>query len=125
MIDLVFLLLIFFMTGSTMISYLKDQRVVLPVAEDAQIPNAIRARYLVNVYADGTYADEHGEKKSLSELGTHMRAAIMAEPGIRLFVRPDRRVAHGAVRKLVDTAREAGIEKVIFSAYTRDDGRRP
>ncbi len=120
MIDLVFLLLIFFMTGSTMITYLQDPRVALPVADAAQVPRTLRSRTLVNVYENGTYADEHGNILSLDELGERFRAALMADPGVRLFVRSDRRVAHGAVRRLLDVASDAGLDRVIFAAYTAE-----
>jgi biopolymer transport protein ExbD len=120
MIDLVFLLLIFFMTGSTMFSYLQDPRVALPVADAAQVPRTLRSRLLVNVYENGTYADEQGHTMSLEELREHFRGALLADPGIRLFVRSDRRVAHGAVRRLLNTAADAGLDRVIFAAYTTD-----
>ena len=120
MIDLVFLLLIFFMTSSTIITYLKDQRVMLPVAEDARVPKAVKQRVIINVYENGDAGDEHGVRLSRTEMAARLRAAVGARPEVRLQIRPDRRVAHGAVKQVLETAREAGIRNVIFTAYTSD-----
>ena len=118
MIDLVFLLLIFFMTSSSMITYLKDQKVELPIADTAQVPKSMQSRYLINVYEEGSYGDDHGTAMSLVEFKKAIQGLHVANPGFRLFIRADRRATHGAVRKLMDIAREVGVHHIIFSTYT-------
>ena len=118
MIDLVFLLLIFFMTSSSMITFLKDRNVELPVAESAQVPKSVKSRLLVNVYAEGTYGDDRGSALSLADVKQDMQGLIVANPGFRLFIRADRRSAHRSVREFLDVARDVGVQQVIFSTFT-------
>ena len=120
MIDLVFLLLIFFMTSSTIITYLKDKAVSLPVATDARVPKLITPRVVVNVYPDGAFADERGRALNQTSLRAYLNQAATKEPDVRLLVRPDRSVAHASVQALLKEARGAGIHDIIFAAYTSD-----
>ena len=120
MIDLVFLLLIFFMTSSTLITFLKDRRVDLPVADEARVPLVVTARFIVNVYEDGSIGDEHGRALTPPDLTRRLRADRARLPSLRLHVRPDRRVAHAAVHRVLTAARDAGVTDVVFGAYTSD-----
>jgi biopolymer transport protein ExbD len=119
LIDLVFLLLIFFMTSSTIITYLKDSRIDLPISEDARVPKAVAHRILINVYEDGRLGDEHGAPIDPETLERRLRNA--APQGAKIQIRPDRRVKHGDVRQVLNAARRAGIEEVIFTAYTSEN----
>jgi biopolymer transport protein ExbD len=120
MIDLVFLLLIFFMTSSTIITYLKDRRVELPVAEDAQAPVRGSARVVINVYADGTLGDERGNPLSRERLPSYFRQAQLRDPEVKVHVRPDRRVAHISVKQVLAAAKEVELYDVVFSAHPID-----
>jgi len=119
LIDLVFLLLIFFMTSSTIITYLKDSRIDLPISEDARVPEAVTHRVLINVYEDGRLGDEHGAPIDPATLEDRFRK--LAALGTKVQVRPDRRVKHGDVKQVLNAARSAGIEEVIFTAYTSEN----
>lgn len=120
MIDLVFLLLIFFMTSSTLITFLKDHRVTLPVAESARVPRHLATRFVINVYPDGGYGDERGKPVLEEDLADHIQRELKRRPGRRLQIRADRRTAHAAVKRVLRVARAQGLDQVIFSAYTTD-----
>ena len=53
MIDLVFLLLIFFMVSSTLITYRKDPDVIIPVATAGKVPKDIQGRVILNILTTG------------------------------------------------------------------------
>ena len=78
MIDLVFLLLIFFMVTANMITYKKDKRVVVPIASDAKVPEIIEGRVVLNVLEDGSVVDT--EKRVLSHEDV---TQIMSQPKSR------------------------------------------
>ena len=120
LIDLVFLLLIFFMTSSTLITFLKDKRVELPIAEQARVPIAATPRLIVNVYENGSIGDEHGRRIDEAKLRHLMRTTIERNPLVRAHIRPDRHVAHAAVQRVLNVARGVGITDVVFAAYTSD-----
>lgn len=118
MIDLVFLLLIFFMTSSTMLAFVKDQRVSLPVSTESRVPRVIGPRVVVNVYEDGTWGDERGNAMTEAEVEETIRRATNRNPDSRLQVRADGRAAHGAVKQVLAASRRAGVTDVLFSTHT-------
>ncbi|MCB1228895.1 MAG: biopolymer transporter ExbD [Verrucomicrobiae bacterium] len=120
MIDLVFLLLIFFMVSSTLITYRKDPNVKIPVASDGKVPGNVRNRIILNVYEDGTVKRDSGEAISLEQVETLMRAEKEADPRVKLHVRADRVAAHAKVKEVIDASARGGVVNVIFSTYITD-----
>lgn len=121
LIDLVFLLLIFFMSGSTMITYAKDKRVKIPIAEDAKVPELVKSRVVLNVYADGVVRDEKRVREYTPEDVTELMAQAKArDPATRLHLRADRRVRHEVVKRVIAASAEAGVNDIILSTYITD-----
>ena len=121
MIDMVFLLLIFFMAGSAMITFHRDKRVVVPVAQDAKVPELVAARTIINVYADGTIRDERGRRQlTVDEVRGILAAAKASDPGTRLHLRADRRVPHEYVKRVITASAEAGVNEVIIGTFVSD-----
>ena len=120
MIDLVFLLLIFFMVSSTLITYWKDPDVVIPIATAGKVPKDIQGRVILNVLTTGMVRDEFGEVLGLTEVENRMRQAKAANPGVRLHLRADRMAAHEHVKKVIDASAEGGVTNVIFSTFATE-----
>ena len=91
MIDLVFLLLIFFMVTANLVTFKKDPRVVVPVASDAVVPELIEGRVVMNVLQDGSIVDTEGKVMSTSELEQFMSQAKAKNAKTRLHLRADAR----------------------------------
>jgi len=117
MIDLVFLLLIFFMIASTMITYQKDDNVVIPIASAGKVPDKISGRIVINVYEDGTIKSEFGAVYSLAELENVMRKAKEEDEDVRLHVRADARANHRKVKDVIAASARGGVTKTYFSTY--------
>ncbi len=117
MIDLVFLLLIFFMIASTLITYKKDERVQIPIAASARVPKEIRDRVIINVYNDGSIADESSNPLSLDQVEVMMTQAKAKNPNARLHLRADARVPHKEVKEVVAASAKGGVNTVIFSTH--------
>ena len=120
MIDLVFLLLIFFMVASTAITYKKDKRVNIPVALDSEMPKDVGNRFILNVLKDGSLFDENGDSMTLEKITAHMREKVAVIPHYRLHVRADAGVAHEKVREVIDASAKGGVADAIFSTYNRE-----
>jgi len=120
MIDLVFLLLIFFMIASTMITYQKDDRVTIPVALDSQVPNSVTSRIVFNVLMDGQVADEAGTMVSLDQVEQLVAAAKAESPALKLHLRADAKARHDKVNEVIAASARAGVSEVIFSTYVID-----
>ncbi len=120
MIDMVFLLLIFFLTSSQMITHRIDPTVKVPVADTARVPREQIGRIVFNVRENGDITGEWGDMVTPDQV-TRMVARRRADtPGLRLHVRADRRTPHEAVQKLIAASAEAGVSDVIFSTFIRD-----
>lgn len=118
MIDLVFLLLIFFMVASTMITYRKDKRVTIPIASDAKVPELIDGRVIINVYADGKVRDESGAVEYQPEQIEQLMAEAKARnPNTRLHLRADKAASHKSVKAVISASARGGVNHIIFSTY--------
>lgn len=121
MIDMVFLLLIFFMVASHLTS-LERVPVPLPVADKAKVPEEARDRQLITILAE----DETGEKAhifmnlqevSLEEFGAEISKQYEADENIQVYLRADRRVKHKYIKAVMASCAEAGIVDIIFGTF--------
>ena len=120
MIDLVFLILIFFMIASTAIRFKQDKNVSIPVADKAEVPEMIEGRVIINVYPDGSTYDEESRPVSLEEIEVLMAQARSKNPNTRLHLRADKTVRHEMVKKVIQASSRGGVNQVIFSTYVTD-----
>jgi len=120
MIDLVFLLLVFFMVAANVITYPKDPNVVIPVASDAKVPELVKGRVVINVYEDGTLKTVKGGSLSVDQLTAVMRQARAGNPDARLHLRADRDVPYRHIREASRASAAGGVPTVIFSTYQTD-----
>ncbi len=120
MIDLVFLILIFFMIASTAIRFRQDENVTIPVADQAKVPEMIDGRVIINVYEDGRTFDENSNPVTLAEIELMMARAKSSNPQARLHLRADREARHESVKKVIEASSRGGVNQVIFSTYVTD-----
>lgn len=115
MIDMVFLLLIFFMCASHM-SVLQNIPLDIPTATKAVVPRERPSRYVVNITSDGTvYGGNH--EMSLAALRDSVKAQKEAWPDIKIYLRADKETEHKYVKKVMSAMAEAGIDDFIFGAF--------
>ena len=122
MIDLVFLLLIFFMVSSHLILVQIDKNVKPPTAKNAVVATIAAGRVVVNVYADGTiYAQDKVELTSSESItdyiDVHFQRNKAAGIETRLNLRADKNTDTRAIKKVVKAAGAAGVTDVIFSSF--------
>ncbi len=111
MIDVVFLLLIFFMVSTTFVTR-PGLQVVLPRSGgDVKVPSD---RWVISVTEDAeVYLNE--KPVDLSTLG-----ARLGEEPLPVLVRADENVPHGLVVSVLDRVRSAGIEELNLSTRPLD-----
>ena len=131
MIDMVFLLLIFFMIASQMITVQMDPEVLPPVADEAIPGKIFKDRFVINVYQDGTFSDV--KKNPITEDQITERIQKFAEKmkstatPAKLHLRSDRLAPVLSIKKVTKAAGAGGVNTVIFSTYStsRGDPTRP
>ncbi len=129
MIDMVFLLLIFFMVNAVIIDYKKDKSIEIPIASEAKAPNGVSGRVVINVYNDETeakngtrFADENSnplDEAGITELVRERKLANenSGVPKTILHLRADASVNVEYTKRAVKAAGDAEVGSVIFSTY--------
>ena len=112
LIDIVFLLLIFFMVSTTFIRQ-NELTMELPQADGAS-PKVDAAAVRIAVFRDGRY-EVNGESVGVAD-GARLLQALAAVPpagaGGRVVVTADAQAAHQAVVTALDAAGQAGLTRI-------------
>ena len=121
MIDMVFLLLIFFMVASQLAS-LERVPVKLPVADESKVPDEVLDRQMITVRP----ADASGEKveifmnmKSidLETFTTQIGDMYAANENLKVYLRVDKEVKYKHVKEIMNACASVGIVNVIFATF--------
>jgi biopolymer transport protein ExbD len=115
MIDMVFLLLVFFMVASHM-NRLERVEIGVPVAEHARRPKDLADRRTITVREDGQlYLGSR--PSSLEEITPAVERQQREVPGLKIYLRADKDTDHGKVRAVMKACAEGGASEIIFAAY--------
>jgi biopolymer transport protein ExbD len=116
MIDMVFLLLVFFMCVSTLAN--ADRLIPLELAEsdEAEIPEELSDRGTISIDAAGGIFIG-GVEMDLEEATRRIGEAFRENPQLRLLVRADQRTQFSDIRRVLRACAEVGAYDVIFAAY--------
>jgi biopolymer transport protein ExbD len=113
LIDIVFLLLVFFIYAMLSMAVHRGMPVDLPVSETARVDKKLTLSVTVNI--DGSiYVDK--QPVDLDELTTVLkaRAGEDKQPGVLLFA--DRTLAYQTLFQVLDKIRLAGINRISLQA---------
>jgi len=132
MIDLVFLLLIFFMVSSHLIVVRIDKNVKPSIVKNAEVAENATGRIVINVYGfdpelganQGKIFDANGRELDTSEAieaFVDEQAQIIkgSEANLtpKLHLRADRGTDTRLIKKVVQASAKAGVIDVIFGSY--------
>jgi biopolymer transport protein ExbD len=114
MIDVVFLLIAFFMT---LISFISSELIelTLPEAEQATVPDEPGERQYISIDAQGQL---YFGSQPISETALVGRLQQMREsfPTIQVYLRADSETAHRHVNRVMAATAQAGIFDLIFAS---------
>ena len=138
MIDMVFLLLIFFMIASRMVTVRVDPTIKPPVADESIKPKSAIGRIIFNIHPnaikrpknngiESKYTNADGSKTvNLEEIRTRVekfaesRRASGSKVEASLLLRAHKDAEVSDIKKVAKAAAEGGINKVIFGAFKTD-----
>jgi biopolymer transport protein ExbD len=127
MIDMVFLLLIFFIVNATAIIVQTDPEVKPPIAKNSKRQEDGRGRIVINVRKDGTYTNEQfvilPGKEEITDMVKKYKEKIDSE-GLKpkLHLRGDQETMFKYSRTAISAAAEAGVTEVVFAVYETHRG---
>ncbi|MBH24429.1 MAG: hypothetical protein CMH57_08265 [Myxococcales bacterium] len=111
LIDVVFLLLLFFLITTTFVRESHRQLPLdLPSAGSGQ-PAAESQRVVVFVSADGSLQLED-ELVRKSEVPERLQRLYSEEPDIQLLIKGDKTTSYGHITDIIDMAKQTGFERV-------------
>ncbi len=142
MIDMVFLLLIFFIVTANLVVVKMDKRVEVPVAENSSPQEKKTGRIVINVYGDGTnddgeslahpsgarYAmgdqeftpfedDDAAIFEFIKEQKDKMEGTVLPQ----LHLRGHRGVEFQHIQRVISIAAQAGVDQVVFASYANSN----
>jgi biopolymer transport protein ExbD len=115
MIDLVFLLLIFFMVASV-VTELDKKEVAIPLSKHAKVPDDTTGRMMLSidannqVYVGLTPVD-------IEQLKASIETELEANPELRILIRADRRVEYKTCKEIMIACGDVGATDLIYATF--------
>jgi biopolymer transport protein ExbD len=118
MIDMTFLLLIFFMVTSKLSKEQVKLDIKLPTASAATIPDDLSNRDIINVDGEGQFYVAN-DPVTEEQLEAHLKARFAANPPLKIYYRADRETPYEVTDKFMSMAADAGAIQVLFGTYRK------
>ncbi|MDX9867336.1 MAG: biopolymer transporter ExbD [Kiritimatiellia bacterium] len=116
MIDMVFLLIIFFMTASHL-SATKSKTLDIPVADRGVVPKDRPDRWTVNILPDGAIFSGQ-QPVTVDELKRLVTERVKQDPQMKVYLRADKTTPHRQVKAVMSAMAEAGVGDFIFGVFS-------
>lgn len=117
MIDMVFLLLIFFIVASAVIK-VEPVQIEVPSAVYAKVPKDETGRFIVTVTENGKmYVGPAQELVTIDALQERIGLELEIDPKIRILIRADSLVKYSDDKKIMAACAEVGATDLIFAAF--------
>ncbi len=114
MIDIVFLLLCFFVTAQLFSQWETEIEITLPTAQTGETPQRLPGEVIINIHGNGQIV-VNTRPMDLDTLGSMLRRLADLFPGQAVIVRADRTTAYEHVIAVLDACRMADIWNISFA----------
>jgi biopolymer transport protein ExbD len=115
MIDILFLLLCFFVTSQIYSQWEAEIDITLPTAKTAEVQQRLPGEIIVNILKDGVTV-VNGRRLDETELAVLLSRLVQLFPGQPILIRADKQTAYEHVIKVLDLCRKADIWNISFAA---------
>ncbi|MBN8709748.1 MAG: hypothetical protein BGO12_06695 [Verrucomicrobia bacterium 61-8] len=128
MIDILLVLLVFFMSITSTEVLQSNTDVDLPVAKEAKDPKPIKGGQMIvnilfNPINNATTFEVNEKNPSMNEIAAMLSNEVNRNPQYRVLVRADKQVKYEAIRSLLEAVGRAGVGNVTFSVVDKDGGK--
>lgn len=119
MIDMVFLLLVFFMCASHLSQH-QNIPLEIPTASKAVVPQDRPDRWVVNIQRDGALFSG-SDPITLDQLTRIVAQRLHEQPNLKVYLRADADADHRTVKRIMNRLAEGGISDFIFGVFIPSD----
>lgn len=109
-IDMVFLLLVFFLVATTFAQEERETQIALPVSKSSGPISAMLRALVVNIDTEGGII-VGGRQVEPAALRTIVEEAVAANPELKVTLRGDRATAYENVVRVLDICKSSGIQQ--------------
>jgi biopolymer transport protein ExbD len=126
MIDILLVLLVFFMSISSTEVLQRSEDVRLPVADNAIHSHVAEGQLIINVLwsqinNSGSIRMDDVAYARAEQIAPTLRTAVEVNPRTRVVIRADKNVRYEYLRQVMKAAGDAGVGNVTFSVVNRDE----
>ncbi len=122
MLDVIFLLLCFFVTASVYSQWESEISIQLPSAETSDEPNRLPGEVIVNVTESGNVR-LNGMNVELPDLEKRISKLSKIYPDQSVIIRADRVTKYEHLVKVIDTCRKAGVWNFSLATSNEDPSK--
>lgn len=118
MIDIVFLLIVFFMTVASVVTK-KRVEIEAPIATNSIIAETQENREIVSLTKEGDIFYE-GAQVSTEDMQALLKDALTQNPAMQVLLRIDAGTVFADTQELMGACSEVGAVNIIFTTYQSD-----
>ena len=118
MMDIIFLILFFFITTSVYSQWENEVTISLPTAQSGKVPSRLPGEIIINVAKDGRVSVNQ-QDLTLDALKARLDRLARYFPGQPVVLRADKETRYESLMKVIDTCRRADIWN--FSMATNEE----
>ncbi len=116
MIDMVFLLLIFFIVASQIVD--EKPKVSIPTAAYAKVPEDTTGRLMITVRQDEKmFIGSDSDPKTIDQVRDRIEMEIEADPEMRVLIRSDGDTKYEVNERVTLACAEVGAQDIIYSVF--------
>lgn len=115
MVDVVFLLLCFFVTSQVFSQWEMEIDITLPTASTAEAPRRLPGEIILNVFENGTVV-VNGRRFDDDALADLLTRVVELFPGQPVLIRADAKTDYEFVIKVLDICRRSDIWNISFAS---------
>ena len=120
MMDIVFLLLCFFITTSVFSQWEYEIDITLPSAESGKVPDRLPGEIIINIADDGRISINQ-QDMTLEALKNRLDRLARYFPGQPVVLRADKETRYDDLIKVIDTCRQVDIWNFSMATGDSDD----
>ncbi|HNS80312.1 MAG TPA: biopolymer transporter ExbD [Kiritimatiellia bacterium] len=120
MIDVVFLLLCFFITSQVFSQWETEIDIALPTAKTGEVPQRLPGELIINILADGRTVIS-GQEQPEDRLGPLLKRLSGFFPGQPIIIRADQKTPYQHVIRVLDLCRQADIWNISFATSVPEE----